>query len=494
MLRRFAWVFFWRRHKKPLFDGAASPEKTGLMSFEDLSFYNDSYIYNSHSSDSGCAVAPCALETSFPYWEDRKMAYKEAVQKQSRALEALEMGCKKERNTRLRRTLMRVLNNARKCSMSTNDSPSGTEEEIEVDLNDSEHFSISTDTRQPAFHQVNISITTNDDQPQHTPPSDSSVVTSRSTLTTRDDKSRISLEQFMEERKHETSSFAGSINLGEIAANDSASACSGFLGVSFDEDYPQLVLQPSHDGSASRMTGSSTVHSNGTIGASYPHPAAASNRSVSSFDTTKKNTSCTPRWLNDNIDRVWKQIDQSRSDPDDRDDTNGVAHEDNGGDLQDAAEQHEDAGDSCKEIHGDNQGDKYGDTIIGDTHTDTIDGDPFDDIIDGAMYENKDKASPPVQPHTRPRYVRQDKFDWMEDVLWSFSTEESVKSLSTMIEKEVIDPILKPICHLVEATDIPEAPMCGQKGRRPPLNEKTFNTSSYRMSPRKSQKRVVKKV
>lgn len=492
MRRPFAWVSFWRRQdEKPLFVSTTILEKTSLLIFENLSLNNDLYIYNSQSSDSDHDVSPSALVESFPYWEDSKKAYKEATQKKSRGLSR-----RKERGNRLRHTLLRLLKNTRQRStLSTYDhNPSVTEDDIE---GDSQHFSISTDTRQPTFHRVNITITTNEDQPQYILSSDSSSeYTTRSTLSTRED--RISLGKFMEDHKQEYSSLTGPMNLGNISASDSASVGSVLLGVSFDEDYPQLVLQPSHDRSASGMA-STTVHSNRTLGASYPHPFATSKCSVSSSDSAKNNASCTPRWLKDNIDRVWNQVDQGRADLDDRDDNfdrednESYPDEDNPGDPHEGTA----APDTYEGIAGGpqedtdcdasdaNDGDCSEGTMGDDTYADTIVGATHEGTFEGFVREDNEEEEPPLQPRKRPRYLSQDALDWVDDVICSLSADVS----QSIIEKEVIHPILKPLCQLVEATEIPSARLCSS--RRPMA---TLNTSIYRMSPRKVTKRFVKKV
>lgn len=476
-----------------------------MIGFDDLSLYNDSYVYNSRSSESDYAVAPHA-EGNFPYWEDRKKVPKEAVQKLSTAFDALQSECKPDRNSQLRRSLMKVLKNARpRSTLSTIYSPRVEEEDADCDLDESEHFSISTDLCQTALHRVNISVTTCEDQPLYRPPSDSSSVftthsmrSNRSTFTARDDKSRISLDQFLEERKNESNSIiTGPIALGDIAANDSASVGSAFLDVTFDDNYPQLVLTPSHDGTASRMTGSSTANSNGTLGASYPHPAAASIRSVSSFETAKKsvtsfdtdkeNTSCTPRWLNDNIDRVWNQIEQGKTDCGGHDGTNNNTDENKDGALLD-----DNDGDLTGGKEGNMNVDIDGCTLedtVDYSDEDTVDG-SYESVLDDPDEKEKAVAETPVQPRKHRGYLSDDSFDWI-DSIWSFSADDGARSISNLIENEVIHPILKPICQLVEATEIPATGLCGAKSRRPPLNEKTLNTSSYRMSPRKTQTRVT---
>jgi len=445
----------WSRGNKKSFDDAASPDTTALMSYGEFSLNNDSYIFNSFSNDSDFAVAPDPMQERFPYWERPKKDNVEDDKPQNRSLHHSE-GDKKKSKPRLSLSLERILHSARKNpSTPGTEGLSTAEEDIEDDL-DSQCFSISTDRQHSAFDSVRIHVTTNDAKPECTEPSNVSVYTTpSSTMTTPDDKSRISLQQFMEERKHESTSMNGlPMNLGEISANDTASVNSSFLGVSFDEDYPQLVLQPSTDGSASKGNDGSTINSNGTLGATYPHPA--SGRSISSFDTTKKNTSCI-RWLNESIDNVWKQIDQAKNDDDDDDDDD---------DEDETFKTFEDDG-----------------TFENEDDEETFQDDrTFDNDGSALTYPTISKASS----------------DWVDDaVAWSFSGESGVKTITSMIEKDVLHPILKPICRFVEATEIPSTQMCrcGSKSQ-PPVNATAIDAraSSYRMSPRISQNHPTKKM
>lgn len=79
---------------------------------------------------------------------------------------------------------------------------------------------------------------------------------------------------------------------------------SSFLAVSFDDDYPQLVLQPSTESSSS-------------LGVSFPHPARRRHYhhkapAVQSPLLSPKSPG-TPPWLQDG-DQVWKSIDDEEDD------------------------------------------------------------------------------------------------------------------------------------------------------------------------------------
>jgi len=286
---------------------------------------------------------------------------------------------------------------------------------LNQDYNDSDseddethHFSTSTDLSRPTFN-TRISVT----ESVVPPPSDRSVNTKGS---------RISLQEFMEERKSNVK------NLGEISTKDSASVNSAMLTVSYDENCAQLVLDPSYDGS-SRLSG-------GTLGASYPHPA-----SVCSFDTTKKHVSCTPSWLDANIDMVWKQID-------------GVETDDDGLTCEDDERTYEE-----DETTLDGENATYN---TGDEDEETHDG-----TLEGSAVESLTKPC-----------KRSSEEDWEENALavWSFSPENSVtKKFSNLISKEVIQPMLKPICHFVDATEIPEP---STTTMRDPLSESGANIRS----------------
>ena len=429
-LRPLGCLFAWSRRSKTQSRRAASPDKTALMGFEEFADAepSDPYLFGSRSADSEYAVAP---QEGFPYWESSAL---DSPAASARTFDVTDSGTKEEED-RLRLSLQSLLKSNRyrvPIEHAINDRPwsvngeDDDDEEEEDDEEDSYHFSTSTDPPRTTFN-TKISVTesaSSFERRLQLPSSDRSVNTTRSSRTK---NSRVSLEQFMEEeRKHEVTAIAK--NLGEISANDSASVNSAYLAVSYDEgDYPQLVLQPSVDGTTSRM--SSTVHSGGSLGATYPHPA--SNRSVTSWDTSKKNASCTPRWLDENIDMVWKQIDGNQDDT--TDDEDGATY--------DEATYDEEEG-------------THGESTV-------------------ASLTNPNKQS--------------SKQDWVGDddpplSAWSFSPEssagKSIKSISNMIGEGVIQPMLKPICHLVDATEIPGTCSKNDDSARLPLTENGANARS----------------
>jgi len=428
LVRPLGCLFVWdRRGGRKNSRRAPSPDKTALMSFEEAGD-SDPYIFHSRSADSELAVAP--LE-GFPYWQS--LPNDDPVEPLSRTFDVAEMETTKEKEDSLRQSLQSLLQSNRyRVPMESDYRTTMSVMTDELDT-DSHHFSTSTEPPRTAFN-TRISVT------------ESSSVTDRSVNTARSSrtgKSRVSLEQFMEKNHHETSSLAAR-NLGEISANDSVSVNSAYLAVSYDEDYPQLVLQPSLDGTASRM--SSTVHSSGTLGACYPHPA--SGRSVASFDTAKKNISCTPRWLDENIDMVWKQIDACQDEENGEEEDMDEATCDDGATNEDGTTCDDEDGATCDEEDGA-----------------TYDDDGATDDDDEGTYEESTSSS-----MTNPNKQRS-KNDWVSEA-WSFSPETTTKSFTDMIDKGVIQPMLKPICHFVDSTEIPETTA---SVRHDPLTESGAN-------------------
>jgi hypothetical protein len=155
------------------------------------------------------------------------------------------------------------------------------------------------------------------------------------------ESSSVSLREYMEQDRQETL-FPKSIHLCDISAQDSMSVESTFLAVSFDDDYPQLVLQsssldggsvskdrvdyasqgkgPEEDWGGSLSKQKSQVNaqrhsrkgeSSHHLGVSFPHPArrSLSSNCVSSAEERRKTS--TPQWLDEKVDEVWERIDGS---------------------------------------------------------------------------------------------------------------------------------------------------------------------------------------
>ena len=315
----------------------------------------------------------------------------------------------------------------------------GDDSSIDSD-DDTHHFSTSTETIRSTFN-TRISVTEAGVLP---PPSDRSECTSRSSFTK---GSRVSLEHFMaEERKLVETSI---MNLGEISALEMDSVNSGMMTVSYDEDYPQLVMQRSHDGS--------TRWSSGTIGITCPHPAA-DNGSVKSWDTAKKKVSCTPKWLEAKIDMVWKEIDCEN------DDEGTTCAEDKkhiesliNGDDEEALEDDED-----------------GATVDDDDIEDTVTSDEEDEDEDD---EEEDKDGVDNDGTIDSRTDLRNKSIWKHDVnvnrSRSFPPDSCVGGLiSEMMGGNVLEPMLRPICHFVDSIEIPEAAF---RNDRHPLSENGAN-------------------
>lgn len=372
LLRPFVWLY--NRKKK---NGQASPEKTALMSFEDFSYSNDPQLSDSYSTDSNHAV----FQRGFPYWDSPQRTGHSAVPKQP----SIQQPVKKDRASRLRLTLCNILD-----SKANTDDPS-----VPPQDDDSQHFSISSDIQQSAFTRIKVY--------ENIPPQ------------TEKPSPTVSLERFIEDKNRVTT--LPSLNLGNISANDSASVASALLGVSYDEDYPQLVLQPSLDGS--RTTGGGST-AGSTLGASFSHPAGSNLPKTDSFEQIVRDVSCTPRWLDDSIDKVWEQIDKESSTEDD------------------------------------------------------------------LTTESGSWTRTPEKPEC----------DWGENIVeraseLTASAEESVKNFSSKLETGVVQPILKPICRLVESAQMP-AP----KHRLVEKHAKRKQSSNKKASSRQSQSRfrIVKKL
>jgi hypothetical protein len=425
-------------------------------------------------------------------------------------------------------------------------------------------------------------------QSMRTSRSSRSVRSTKSTMRSVGNRSRMSLDQYLEEKTQASSLMTGPMmmammttttNLGELPADFDAMSVgtSASLDVSFHGEYPQLVLTPSVDGTASRMTGNSSLETNTgavsitTTSLQRSHkkhnalvtvrtsettiplaPSASSSRSVGSFDTTQRNVTCTPEWLNENIDRVWKQFDQCKADPDGRyapDDDPYDSHYENNevddhlpynkaeppavneyryqfrnGHISDL--KRDDSGvDDANIIQVNSIGSLDFESTEEEEHTDddddvnaildatTTDDDDDDDDDSGDDEEKKDEYERDIATRTTEK---DDQFSFrsfspFDDMGWSFSAGSTTgggKSISKMIETEVIYPILKPICELVEATEIPppgrtyhhqhrhrRLPNSGSftslssSSPPPPSSSldmhKYHKNSSYRMSPRR---------
>jgi hypothetical protein len=219
-----------------------------------------------------------------------------------------------------------------------------------------------------------------------------------------------------------------------------------------------------------------------------------STHSVSSFDTAKKTVSCTPQWLNDNIDRVWRQLDQCKSDPDGRYAPDDDPYDESDDPVND--ERHVETNVYRYQF-------KNGEMTEVESDDDTIDIDleetenSTDDDID-AILDCRDIEM--VKNTNKTEKIQEEKlevlsfrsFSPFDDMGWSFSAESSAKSISDIIEKEVIYPILKPICELVEATEIPGPEV--EESRRPRKTTISYKNSSYRMSPRRPKSSVMTKM
>ena len=603
--KSFGWMIFWRNRPRKTTKKAGysiSPERTALMSFDDLSAYHEAphcFMNHTSSSNSESDSAPSPMSSSpgtesFPPWQRNK----------DHGTPPMDPKVKEE--NRKRRSLLYAFHNARIRSLSN----VGKAESQDDGDDESTNFSISTDLRHlpvivepPPPQQLNplSDSTSNNDTTVTTatsgktpppppllstfrdPTSDhASVRTSRSVQSSRTsrssrsvrsvksmlgsvgNRSRISLDKFLEDRTQASSLITGPMmlttNLGELPADFDAMSVgtSASLDVSFHGEYPQLVLTPSVDGTASRMTGSSLETNTGAVNASIGHksknpnalitvsttdaatPATPlSNHSVASFDTMKRNVLCTPQWLNDNIDRVWKQFDQCKTDPDGRyapDDDPYDSNYDN-----DEVDDHLPYNKAEPEVNvfryqfknGHISDVKANDSDIDDNVDEKIINVDSDDSIDFESTEQEDNTDDDldailntttdeeengddeekeeeIKKASIETIEKDDQFSFrsfspFDDMGWSFSggSTSGGKSISKMIETEVIYPILKPICELVEATEIPQgrtyhhrhhyrqrqpssgSHMTHSSSRSLSSDNQQLKNSSYRMSPRR---------
>ena len=118
-------------------------------------------------------------------------------------------------------------------------------------------------------------------------------------------QSRVSLRDYIEN----DDPLPRCIQLGEISTKDSnVSVESSFLAVSFDDDYPQLVLQASTDASA---PGSHL------LGAAFPHPARKMDHKLRHASSPTKGWTMSPSpapWSNGKASRLWDRIDMEATD------------------------------------------------------------------------------------------------------------------------------------------------------------------------------------
>jgi hypothetical protein len=519
--KSLAWVFFWRRFKNGTSSKTkttVSPERTALMSFDDLSLFNESsHCFNSsQSSDSHSTPSPPLMphETLEPWQKTKAVGSLNSNELNSQSIENAKS---LKQSASIRRSLLYAFHKARLKSLMNLE----RDDQNSADDDESEHFSISTDLRyhQPFFQQLKINIISGNEAPSNNPPlpppsDSSSVQTSRSahsapsSVSARESKSRISLDQFLEEQTQTSSLMTGPVYLNTIRADDAASVGSASLEVMFKGEYPQLVLTPSKDGTASKMTASSYGSNMGaavkftgrrSVASADVVPSkrlgfGTSSRSVSSFDSTKRTVSCTPQWLNDNIDRVWRQLDQCKSDPDGHYAPDDDPYDDPVSDVPDVVVnvyRYQFKNGTMTEVGVDDGDDKSNNSEIEEAETNT--DDDLDAILNGRDLETYENLSDTekINREEKLEVLSFRSFSPFDDMGWSLA-ESGTKSISQMIETEVIYPILKPICELVEATEIPE-PEFDERRRSWKAPTSHRNPPSYRMSPRRPKSRMITK-
>ena len=154
------------------------------------------------------------------------------------------------------------------------------------DDDDSEHFSISTDLRQRNHGGSNINITICNSFNSYIPPQPHHHEQQQP-------PQRVSLETFMAEN---IPTYYTPLHH-HLGVDNDGSVDAPTLGVSYDEEYPQLVLQASLDDGQERTVDSGAVV-RPQLGAQYTHPAAA----VVDDETW---TMTTPRWLDRSMEDLW---------------------------------------------------------------------------------------------------------------------------------------------------------------------------------------------
>ena len=116
------------------------------------------------------------------------------------------------------------------------------------------------------------------------------------------DMSRVSLGDFLGQRR--PSLAPPCQDFASLPAQDSASVASAYLGVSFDDDYAQLILKASSDSidGQTDLIKELLGYDDAPLGASYPHPASStvpsSESGVPSSDVTESSSECSQATTN----------------------------------------------------------------------------------------------------------------------------------------------------------------------------------------------------
>jgi hypothetical protein len=176
---------------------------------------------------------------------------------------------------------------------------SNTEDEEDNSDLWSQYFSISTNREVSAFQRTSETNQSSTTTPAATNDGDD--------YTDDDDKTRMSLGDFFEKRPSlEQELHPSTVHLGDISAHESGSVGSAHLAVSYyDDDCAQLVLKK-----LSSFESEVDMFLNEIpLGVLYPHPAGNSVSSASTALSRHKAASCVSNWLNNNVDKFWKELD-----------------------------------------------------------------------------------------------------------------------------------------------------------------------------------------
>jgi hypothetical protein len=326
LLRPFARLFSSVSKTRHSSDDATSPDKTALMSFEELSSCDD-------DSDSSNSLPSFAQLDQFPLWKEATIILNDDIDDKprvdnhgrdtlytlsERATTTKSSPSSKVKKAKELQPFARLLAPQTSNGYGRSDDVSTNNGEV-----DSQHFSISTDFYSSASYW----------QPQEVPASktyDSCYTPTSSKSWDMEEcehLSRVTLQKFMESTVNELTATSVMIsglpsnqkNLSEITTNDNISVGSTLLAVSYDEQYPQLVLQPSLDDGSTwsiQESAAGKTSSSSKLGVNFAHPAALAAAKRASSDPCKcppsayhHNSLPTTEWLKENIQKEWNQID-----------------------------------------------------------------------------------------------------------------------------------------------------------------------------------------
>jgi hypothetical protein len=282
---------------------AVSPGTTAVMSGEDCSIdmeQNGFLVDSSDDDDSVYAVAP--EPSTGIYYAPPTFAGDDKTQDIDDLSDGNDVKLLYRWRGRMGRSWKRLSKGRQsECllAMEFNNSNSNTEEDEDNSDLWSQYFSISTNRAVSAFQRTfeinQASITT----PAATDDSDD--------YTDNDDKNRMSLGDFFEKRPSlEQEVYPSAVHLGDISAHEGGSVGSAHLAVSYDyDDCAQLVLKKL----SSFKSEVDILLNEIPLGALYPHPAGNSVSSASTALSRHKAASCVSNWLDNNVDKFWKELD-----------------------------------------------------------------------------------------------------------------------------------------------------------------------------------------